>query len=46
MAYQLTDSVQTLPGIGPARAKRLEKLGLMTARDLLLWFPRNYEDRR
>lgn len=46
MAYQLTDSVQTLPGIGPARAKRLEKLGLTTARDLLFWFPRNYEDRR
>lgn len=46
MAYQLTDSVQTLPGIGPARAKRLEKLGIYTAKDLLLWYPRNYEDRR
>ena len=46
MAYLLTDSVQTLPGIGPARAKRLEKLGITTARDLLLWYPRNYEDRR
>lgn len=46
MAYQLTDSVRTLPGIGPARAKRLEKLGIFTARDLLLWYPRNYEDRR
>lgn len=46
MAYRLSDSVQTLPGIGPARAKRLEKLGIYTAKDLLLWYPRNYEDRR
>lgn len=46
VAYLLTDSVQSLPGIGPARAKRLEKLGILTARDLLLWYPRNYEDRR
>ncbi|MBQ3090368.1 MAG: ATP-dependent DNA helicase RecG [Oscillospiraceae bacterium] len=46
MAYQLTDSIQILPGIGPARAKRLEKLGILSLRDLLFWFPRNYEDRR
>ncbi len=46
MPYQLTDSVQTLPGIGPQRAKKLEKLGIYTARDLLLWYPRSYEDRR
>ena len=46
MSIQLTDPVQSLPGIGPARAKRLEKLGIATAQDLLLWYPRNYEDRR
>ena len=46
MPHQLTDPVQSLPGIGPARAKRLEKLGIRTAQDLLFWFPRQYEDRR
>lgn len=46
MGIALTDGVQTLPAIGPARAKRLEKLGIVTARDLLLWYPRDYEDRR
>lgn len=38
--------VQMLPGIGPARAARLKKLGLETVEDLLRWFPRQYEDRR
>ena len=34
------------PGVGAARAKKLEKLGLSTAGDLLAWYPRDYEDRR
>ncbi len=34
------------PGVGEARAKKLEKLGLSTAGDLLTWYPRDYEDRR
>ena len=34
------------PGVGEARAKKLEKLGLSTAADLLAWYPRDYEDRR
>lgn len=46
MTIQLHDPVQTLPGIGPARAKHLEKLGLRTAGELLWYFPRSYEDRR
>ncbi|MCD7881917.1 MAG: ATP-dependent DNA helicase RecG [Clostridiales bacterium] len=46
MTYHLTDPVQSLPGIGPVRASRLEKLGIVTAQDLLLWYPRSYEDRR
>lgn len=37
--------LQTLPGIGPARAKALAKLGLVTAGDLLRRYPRAYEDR-
>ena len=35
-----------LPGVGEARAKKLEKLGLSAAGDLLAWYPRDYEDRR
>lgn len=34
------------PGVGEVRAKKLEKLGLSTAGDLLAWYPRDYEDRR
>ena len=34
------------PGVGEARAQKLEKLGLSTAGDLLAWYPRDYEDRR
>ena len=35
-----------LPGVGPARAKKLEKLGLRTMGDLLDHLPQRYEDRR
>ena len=35
MALRLGDGVERLPGIGPARAKSLEKLGLATVEDLL-----------
>ena len=34
------------PGVGEARGKKLEKLGLSSAGDLLSWYPRDYEDRR
>ena len=34
-----------LPGVGPARARALDKLGLSTVADLLAYFPREYEDR-
>ena len=46
MALRLADRLDTLPGIGPARAKGLEKLGLVTVEDLLRCYPRSYEDRR
>ena len=42
----LTTPVTALPGVGPARARVLEKLGLHTAGDLLFHFPRQYQDRR
>lgn len=46
MGITMEQSVQALPGIGPARAERLNKLGLRTVGELLQWFPRQYEDRR
>ena len=33
-----------LPGVGSARAERLAKLGLVTVRDALMHFPRDYRD--
>ena len=49
-AYTLDITLDTpltdFPGVGPARAAKLEKLGLTRARDLMAYFPRDYEDRR
>ena len=33
-----------MPGVGPRRAEMFERLGLRTARDVLFFFPRDYED--
>jgi ATP-dependent DNA helicase RecG len=41
---ELTTSLSHLPGIGPAYAARLEKLGLITVEDLLYYAPFRYED--
>ena len=41
----LKTSLDTFPGIGPARAKALKKLGLTTVGELLSYYPRAYEDR-
>ena len=38
-------SVQTLKGVGPAVAARLEKLGIYTIQDVLFHLPLRYEDR-
>lgn len=38
--------LQFLKGVGPERAKQLEHLGIKNVKDLLLYFPRRYEDRR
>jgi ATP-dependent DNA helicase RecG len=40
-----TGSVQYLKGVGPVRARALSRLGIETAGDLLLHFPRRYLDR-
>ncbi len=43
-AQRLATPVQFLPGVGPRRAELFEKLGLHAAKDLLFFFPRDYED--
>ena len=40
----LTDSVGTIPRVGPEYEKKLKKLGIGTVRDLLFHFPRTYQD--
>ena len=46
MALSRKTSLADFPGGGEARQKKLEKLGLTTAGDLLTYYPRDYEDRR
>ena len=41
----LTDSIRTLPGIGPKKAELFAKLGISTLSELLHFYPRDYEDR-
>jgi ATP-dependent DNA helicase RecG len=40
----LNAPVETIQGVGPARAKRLARLGVETVRDLIYHFPRRYDD--
>src|SRR5262249_49566195 len=40
----LATQVQYVKGVGPDRAKLLERIGLRTAADLLFNFPRDYQD--
>ena len=40
----LTQPIQFLKGVGPARVEMLEKLNLRNAADVLFFFPRNYQD--
>src|SRR4030042_324287 len=42
----LDHSVQYVKGVGPKRAELLERIGISTIRDLLFYFPRDYQDRR
>ncbi|MCD8334222.1 MAG: ATP-dependent DNA helicase RecG [Clostridiales bacterium] len=46
MAIALDGSIRQLSRIGEQRAKKLEKLKIYTPRDLLYWFPRDYQDLR
>jgi len=45
MEKSLDISVRYLKGIGPQKAKSLNKLEIKTVEDLLYYFPRRYEDR-
>ena len=46
MHLTLNTDLQALPGVGPARARALARLGLSCVGDLLAHYPRDYEDRR
>ncbi len=41
----LSKDVKFIKGVGPARAKLLNSLGIFTLGDLITYFPRDYEDR-
>ena len=41
----LNKDVKFIKGVGPARAKLLNSLGIFTLGDLVTYFPRDYEDR-
>lgn len=40
----LDSSVAAIPGVGEVYAKKLEKIGVLSVKDLLLYFPRRWED--
>ena len=44
--FEFTDNVTYVKGVGPNRAKALEKLNIFTKYDLLTHYPRTYEDQR
>lgn len=43
---KLDDKITRMKGIGPKKAEALGKLNIATLKDLMLFFPRDYEDRR
>lgn len=46
VSLDLETPVTSLRGVGPSRGKALGSIGIETVKDLLLHFPRRYEDRR
>ena len=42
---ELTDDVKFVKGVGPNRAKLLNKLNIYNLEDLITYYPREYEDR-
>lgn len=43
-SIELDQAVTYLPGIGPKNAEKLAKLGILTVRDLLYYYPRDHID--
>ena len=41
----LNKEVQFIKTVGPSRAELLNKIGIFTLKDLITYFPREYEDR-
>ena len=41
----LDKNIQYVKGVGEARAKLLNRLGIFTLKDLITYYPRTYEDR-
>ena len=41
----LLEDVKYVKGVGPNRAKLLNKIGIFTLKDLITYYPRSYEDR-
>jgi len=46
MSSDLDTNIQYLKGVGPHMARLFSKIGVFTVRDLLYYFPRDWEDRR
>ncbi|MCP4402312.1 MAG: DEAD/DEAH box helicase, partial [bacterium] len=44
--YDLSEQIQYARGVGPKRARLLNKLGIHCIEEALFFFPRRYEDRR
>ena len=42
---ELSKDVKYIKGVGPNRVKLLNKLGIFTLKDLITYYPRDYEDR-
>ncbi len=42
---ELNQDVQYIKGVGPAKVKLLNNLGIYTLEDLITYYPRDYEDR-
>ena len=41
----LNKEIKYIKGVGPARAQLLNKIGIFNLKDLITYFPREYEDR-
>lgn len=45
ICLNLSENIQYLKGVGPKKAELLNKIGIYSVKDLIGYYPRNYEDR-